>query len=582
MPTGRKRKALEPLQATRRAPIQWKQLPLHLPLDDKTHQIRLLTILPGNDKDPIQCQMDTHSLEEGLEFTALSYCWGDPTATTAITINGAVFNVNHNLGVALPYLRQHTTPMVFWIDAICIDQTNKNERNHQLRLMGRVYSSATTVLVWLGVETEESDTTMDLIAELANLPPRTDYKSSRSPIQRSLLARPWWSRVWIVQEVSLARTGPIIKCGRKSLPWDTFMHGCLNGGSDIVGKNEPAYLQKAAFYMHTLREIRRDVQSSSSKRITTLSQALTMTKDFEASDPRDKVYGCLGLLPESVSDKIQPDYYRPVDNVYIEAAMFILNSEGNLFGRFSFFSNALSRRSRPSWVPDFSIQETFSRLNPHLRMTTHAEVLFPFQRCFVKDNRLLAIQGLQFDILEESIELKDYPRLLAQIPNLELLARHATRRPFPAAHVLSDLKREVDIVELLVGGRRDDDEDIQAGYHYRAWEAGIIPFPSHILSQELVAAMRSQVLTASLSLETYTPGRHFSLTRLGFPCLSVAPARKGDVVAILEGECLPTLLRPRGMSYSVVGGMYVGGIMNNELAGLYGKGLLKKTAFLIR
>ncbi|KAK3316763.1 heterokaryon incompatibility protein-domain-containing protein [Apodospora peruviana] len=109
----------------------------HPPLDEQTSQIRFLTLLPGSDAEPVRCEMGIHSLDDSIDFTALSYCWGNPTPIETITIDGAEVRINHSLAVTLPYLRQDSTPRVLWVAAVCIDQSNTQERNLQVRLMAR-------------------------------------------------------------------------------------------------------------------------------------------------------------------------------------------------------------------------------------------------------------------------------------------------------------------------------------------------------------------------------------------------------------------------------------------------------------
>ncbi|KAK3316762.1 hypothetical protein B0H66DRAFT_305150 [Apodospora peruviana] len=99
-----------------------------------------------------------------------------------------------------------------------------------------------------------------------------------------------------------------------------------------------------------------------------MTSVLSLTKIFKVSDPCDKIYGCLGLLPESVSEIIQPDYRKPITTVYTEAAQLILEKEPNysLFSNFSFQKAGLLKRLLPSWVPDFASQRLLSYKNVRL------------------------------------------------------------------------------------------------------------------------------------------------------------------------------------------------------------------------
>src|SRR3569833_2294898 len=126
---------------------------LYQPLN-LTNQIRLLRLLPlepGQGNDSSQYELFTSDLDSCENtYSALSYAWGSPDQSVRrIKVNGIDFPVRENLGHALAALRT-AGERVFWIDAICIDQDNKQERNHQVKQMGDIYRRAAQVFVWLG------------------------------------------------------------------------------------------------------------------------------------------------------------------------------------------------------------------------------------------------------------------------------------------------------------------------------------------------------------------------------------------------------------------------------------------------
>lgn len=96
----------------------------------------LLTLIPASEKtNDIHCKLETVPLSQlaGQKYEALSYAWGDPTKSHEIFVNGKVLKITTNLHVALQYLRQPDVARVLWIDAICIDQENISEKNHQVK-----------------------------------------------------------------------------------------------------------------------------------------------------------------------------------------------------------------------------------------------------------------------------------------------------------------------------------------------------------------------------------------------------------------------------------------------------------------
>ncbi|KAF2102642.1 hypothetical protein NA57DRAFT_33223, partial [Rhizodiscina lignyota] len=128
---------------------------LYTQLSDSPFQIRLLHILPGSFEARIQCYLKTFTAESCIQYEALSYVWGDPNITESIKLERDpilfhYFHVTTNLEAALRHLRLKEKERIIWIDAICIDQGNRKERELQVQNMGKIYARAAKVVVWLG------------------------------------------------------------------------------------------------------------------------------------------------------------------------------------------------------------------------------------------------------------------------------------------------------------------------------------------------------------------------------------------------------------------------------------------------
>ncbi|PVH77802.1 HET-domain-containing protein, partial [Cadophora sp. DSE1049] len=127
-----------------------KRSPYTRRLSANHQEIRTLQIQPGAKDDPIICTLQTVSLNYKPEFAALSYVWGSPGATKSIIVEGVQFQATANLEAALRHIRDETTPKNMWIDAICINQSDMEERIQQVQLMRALYTGASEVLIWLG------------------------------------------------------------------------------------------------------------------------------------------------------------------------------------------------------------------------------------------------------------------------------------------------------------------------------------------------------------------------------------------------------------------------------------------------
>ena len=122
---------------------------LSLPRDNVS--IRLLDIYPSKtNEEPINCRFRVARLDIDAHYEALSYCWGDPAVRRSIFIEDTLLQVTANLVAALHTFRLSNTERTMWVDAICIDQESKDEKNSQIPLMREIYSRSSTTLIWLG------------------------------------------------------------------------------------------------------------------------------------------------------------------------------------------------------------------------------------------------------------------------------------------------------------------------------------------------------------------------------------------------------------------------------------------------
>ncbi|PVH72885.1 hypothetical protein DL98DRAFT_432380, partial [Cadophora sp. DSE1049] len=122
-------------------------------LDHGASQIRIIRLQPRCENESITCHLYVSDLEdEDCKYEALSYEWGEATSNQHISLDGKDIGIRENLWWALRHLRAENVERIIWIDALCIDQNNEMEKNHQVSLMGRIYSRASRVVAWLGRE----------------------------------------------------------------------------------------------------------------------------------------------------------------------------------------------------------------------------------------------------------------------------------------------------------------------------------------------------------------------------------------------------------------------------------------------
>jgi hypothetical protein len=127
-----------------------------LKLDPNKEQYRFITLIQGEKSEHITCQLKTHSIEN-IRYEALSYEWGDSIKKESITVGGTYLKVTVNLATALRHLRYLDRPRTLWVDAICINQDDNEEKMAQILKMRKLYCGASPVLAWLGEEHGCSD-----------------------------------------------------------------------------------------------------------------------------------------------------------------------------------------------------------------------------------------------------------------------------------------------------------------------------------------------------------------------------------------------------------------------------------------
>jgi hypothetical protein len=181
--------------------------------------IRLLDIDPFfSSTGPLSCTFEEFDLRDTINYSgysALSYRWGDDEPIYPVILNGKVLHVRRNLWDFLMLARDNGWTKRLWVDALCINQQDISERDSQVSMMGEIYSRACNVLVWLGPLTPDENRAlleMDLYLDTINRYDKLGWRhdlwsrfSDRARVGvRSLLRNPYWSRKWIVQELTLA------------------------------------------------------------------------------------------------------------------------------------------------------------------------------------------------------------------------------------------------------------------------------------------------------------------------------------------------------------------------------------------
>lgn len=335
------------LSAIENAPIlhtnQIQELrPQYRPLDFANYETRFLELSESSRPDVPSCSLRHGSLMYPPDYVGLSYAWGDAKETTSIVLDGKLVRVSANLKAALQQMLSEGITRV-WVDALCIDQANLHERGSQISLMGKIYAKATKVVAWLGLPSDDSEIAMRYFQEAAD---RRRYGivggnaiMSAESLSR-LFARPYWQRMWIVQELAKAKEVEIW-CGSDHVSW-----------SDMAEMDPLQWLQgRERMLLENIQHFRsREQDSRVGFARMLLSEALIYTNSLKATDSRDKIYALLGLTLDGSDVVPTPSYDTDAIEVFRQTSSFMIQEEGQtslilLAGRRQNCSDL------PSWLP---------------------------------------------------------------------------------------------------------------------------------------------------------------------------------------------------------------------------------------
>ncbi|RDW69796.1 hypothetical protein BP6252_08816 [Coleophoma cylindrospora] len=341
-------------------------------------EIRLLHVLPGSRSKDIRCSIEVHQRHQSLNYEALSYTWGDPDLKEDILCNGQKLSIRRNLAIALRALRYTDRPRVLWVDAVCINQNDGDERAVQVRLMCDIYHDAQRVVAWVGEESGE-DQAIFKIEKFIDIPSKTEHTTEEDLTWLSVanfIRRSWFRRVWIVQELAVARRLTLF-CGTRQIEWEVlrkalfkFVDRCgvflnttkadislegiftLLSIRNLVTDHKPENQElQGRFFQLELNQIDNNrkalyVQGGD------LCNFVKGTRLFGSSDPRDHIYAMLGLVLPEESQVIPVNYSRsnPYQTAFRNFALSCITQSGYL----DVLSQAGLHESLPSWAPDWT------------------------------------------------------------------------------------------------------------------------------------------------------------------------------------------------------------------------------------
>ncbi|WPB06863.1 uncharacterized protein RHO25_011523 [Cercospora beticola] len=549
-------------------------------------EFRLLDVQPAEFWDALVVCTLRHASLKGArmpKYESISYVWGDAKELETLVIDGETYKYSASCVAALRRTRFSSVIRTVWIDAVCINQKNLEERAQQVALMGDIYRSSIGNLVCFGHCEDEHSTSLalqdistilkDMNEETNNLKhiDKTPIKADSGlrcsvdfeRLQTCLFSLPWFSRLWVIQEAVLA---PSNTCFFGSFQFDLL--NLLRAANWLRYKE--LYVSSSitestgcrnAWIIWDLADV---PYGGSTCGPLMVSHLLEKARAFQTSVPADRVYGMLGL--KTWSDEIpcllQPDYNRSYHEVVRDAMRFALKEYEDgpwLWKNVSLTSNeSLEESSAPTWV--LNLDKWGQEIHPVTFMHSHFNCAKAYAQPWPESNsgcgidlNVLEVSGFKLCTIEETL-----PELTEEIWEDPPRQRKWLKDCIQITQEQSD---ELETASLFIGGVNCENE-LATAADLAAWT----DLKAYIFDDD-----RCSLDWTSMELGDLRPARRYEVallnvcrrrrvfrTTAGYVGVGSRITRRGDVVAMILGGMMPYILRPTGDGkYRFLGECYI-------------------------
>jgi hypothetical protein len=591
-------------------------------MSSSTH-IRLIELFPGDLSEPLKGALRVVPISSPGRFWALSYVWGVLPSLPEYyfeTDDGRIL-IKPSLALALKKIRARGQSVHVWADAICINQSDGLEKSCQIPLMGTIYHYAERVFAWLGPGDHNSPEAMALLSRINDSQYTTVSSSSRSrPLEilnagesawagiNGLLASSWFERVWIVQELIFG-SNVFLVCGDLEMKWEDFFSAVSVCERELRQTNRKRYefLFKNSYPALALATVRHSRQTK--KQAKPLLELLELFWYTKATREEDKLFALWGLASEFHYKAFTPKYgpspetaIRQYAAGFVEvkkAAMELLYRSG-MSKSYDFCSwiPSWTGGSFPRAISDWEFPRTISNWEcAGKNKSFRAGRKIPTQAHLKQgDSNVLVVQGFLVDSITSVTEiglgisnfltwikaLADFRMLIGSLgdeyPTRETSQELIFRLPIGNArrpYFEADEYASVTVIDETPEDRKDKDKDKDE-----------IVWPEDLASQLLSIcvdqdpsqyeqrprAVREWIEKYWETVAVFSKrlrDAKFCTTRrggaqTGYAGLVPGSAKVGDAICLLDGGCVPFVLRKSDTGYRLVGECYIHGIMDGE------------------
>lgn len=554
----------------------------YAPLPQDRPFIRLLKILPATASDDVLVAEIGHfPLDDSCpSFVALSYVWGSPNPPWMVcTPAGRYIVCTQSLRLALCHLRDRGE-LIVWADAICINQKDNQEKSKQVLLMGEIYKRASRVVVELGMTcTNEQHLAcrkflqallgmLSLSARVlqAVRPERTSLQSEEYGkfgipsyghqawgAWRTMRSRPWFTRSWIVQEVTASRNVTLLYNGL-SFRWeDIHLANGVTAREQVDSKtyNGKMNIQNMG-----------DLQNTEKGSLPRLLDLLSTFKSLDATDPRDKIYAFRGLASDG-DDSPLPDYSKPVADIFVDFASFFVRN--GLTGRMLLEAGQhRAVQDIPSWVPDWSNSKSWQTYNYAKGIAWIP--LNSLQKQLSLESRDSVTPGsTEGSILHTRVSILDEIDTLSSAVSNTFLYEDVSERARIDNEVLDlynsaqKMATKLNTTEMNTNSTRTAVQKTVLGGDAKSF----VPMDGFYGRSKIIGSIQDDengTLTAKFDehLRERLSSRRFCVTKHGRMALVPSISEDGDTIGFVEHVESPFILRHKGNScYTLIGDAFV-------------------------
>lgn len=505
------------------------------------------------------------SAQASPHYEALSYTWESNVRDRAVLVAGSwlqsALSVTASLDAALRQLRHPSESRRLWVDALCINQQDLDERATQVVRIGRIFGAAWRVVVWLGPSSVDSQLAFETLSYLGqqaeistfrrifsaigaeqpewhHLTHELPYSTQQWNALLSIFARSWFTRLWVIQEITLSRPNALFQCGCDTISFHLFRRAIML----LVDRNglpgDLVYSVNRHWYMGYTRFDAPSVD------------LVNLARGHECMDDRDKVYGIAGLMGPGLRNAIIPSYESTVEQAYQQA--FLANCA--VTKRLDFLDQCSlpsGKLKMPSWVPDWRGSAfRFQGLSFGFQASGMSCAAYEIteQDELLVEGRIYGTSALVRDPADQDDE--SYMRKLR-----ELKPRGMRRTSYPTGEsMLSAWTRTVILDEVDV--RRP----VIDSFTLADWQKRML-----LLLDRGPANIRHRMQGITDRNKEWLRSMRFFELDNGCFGLGSRQMQVGDCICVILGLHTPLVIRPCGPgAFYVVGWCYVHGIMDGE------------------